>query len=260
MNVYDETDATLYDCYSPGLEGEADFYVQQARETGGPVLELGCGTGRILIPVAEAGLRAVGLDRASAMLAIARRKISRCAADVRERLEIVEGDMRDFSLERQFKLIAIPYRAFLHMLTPEDQRRTLHCIRAHLADDGRFVFNVFDPSLEIIAGHFGPLGPAQKKVSEFAHPETGQRVVVWDTRRYDLARQTIDEYFIFEELDDSGLVISKRYSRLELRWVYRFEMQYLLELCGFRIEALYGDFQRGPFHHGGEQVWIARPA
>jgi len=260
MNVYDEIDAALYDYYSLGLEGEVDFYVQQARKADGPVLELGCGTGRILIPVAQAGVPAVGLDQAPAMLAIARQKINRCPQEVQRRLELVQGDMRDFSLGRQFKLITIPYRAFLHLLTPEDQRRALHCIRAHLADEGRFVFNIFDPSLEIIAGHFGPLGPAQKKVSEFVHPETGRRIVVWDTRRYDLNRQMIDQYFIFEELDEAGLVVSKRYSRLELRWIYRWEMQCLLELCGFQVEALYGDFQRGPFRHGGEQIWIARPA
>lgn len=258
MNEYDESSAALYDYYSTGLEGEAAFYVDEARRANGLVLELGCGTGRILIPMAEAGVAVVGLDLSPAMLAIARQKISRCDDEVRRRIEIVEGDMGDFSLGRRFDLITIPYRAFLHLPTPEDQRRALRCIREHLADDGRLVFNIFDPSLEIVAGHSGPLGSAVKRQSEFVHPASGHRVIVWDTRRYDLERQTIEQYYVFEELDDDGRVISKRYSRMTLRFAYRYEMQHLLELCGYRIDALYGDFHRGPFRHGGEQVWITR--
>jgi hypothetical protein len=154
----------------------------------------------------------------------------------------------------------IPFRAFLHLLTPEDQRQALHCIREHLADDGRLVLNIFDPRLDIITAHFGPLGSALKKQSEFVHPDTGHRVVVWDTLQYDPGRQILESYFIFEELDDDGRVISKTYTPLTLRYVYRYEMQYLLELCGYRVEALYGDFQRGPFRHGGEQIWVARRA
>ena len=97
-----------------------------------------------------------------------------------------------------------------------------------------------------------------KRSREFIHPDTGHRVVVWDSRQYDPGRQIIEQYFIFEELDDEGRVISKIYSPLTLRYVYRYEMQYLLELCGYKIEALYGDFQRGPFRHGDEQIWVAR--
>jgi hypothetical protein len=97
-----------------------------------------------------------------------------------------------------------------------------------------------------------------KKGAEFVHPDTGHRVIVWDTRQYDPERQMLEQYFVFEELDDEGSVISKAYSPLILRYVYRYEMQYLLELCGYRIEALYGDFRRGPFRYGGEQIWVAR--
>jgi SAM-dependent methyltransferase len=224
------------------------------------VLELGCGTGRILLAAAEAGVRIVGLDRAPAMLAIARQKIRGCSPEVQQRIEVVEADMRTFALGRRFGLIMIPYRAFLHVLTVEDQQQALRCIRAHLADDGRLVFNVFDPSVEILRAHAGSLGSALKKQAEFVLADGERRVVVWDTRQYDLARQMIDQYWVFEELDDEGRVVSKRYRRLTLRYVYRYEMQHLLQLCGFRIEALYGDFQRGPFRAGGEQIWIARPA
>jgi SAM-dependent methyltransferase len=260
MKEYDRLDAAIYDYYSTGVEGDVLFYVEEAQKAGGPVLELGCGTGRILIPTAEAGVEIAGLDRAPSMLAIAREKVAGLDPAVQGRIGLVEGDMRDFSLGRRFKLVTIPYRAFLHLLTGEDQRRALRCVRDHLEPDGRLILNTFDPRLETIAAHSGSLGPALKMVDEFVHPDTGHKVVVWDTRQYDGEAQMINQYFIFEELDGEGQVVNKTYGSLVLRYLHRYEMQYLLELCGYRVEALYGDFRRGPFRYGGEQIWVARLA
>jgi ubiquinone/menaquinone biosynthesis C-methylase UbiE len=258
MKEYDRADAAFYDFYSLGVEGDVQFYLEEARKAGSPVLEIGCGTGRILLPIAESDINIVGLDRAPAMLSLLQQKLSKCSADTQGRVELIEGDMRHFSLNRRFKLVMIPYRAFLHLLTPKDQRQALQCIREHLTDDGHLVFNIFDPSLEMIVAHMGPLGSAVKKDSEFIHPDTGHRVIVWDTRQYDPERQMLEQYFIFEELDEAGRVLTKTYSPLTLRYVYRYEMRYLLELCGYQVEALYGDFRRGPFRYGSEQIWVAR--
>jgi len=258
MSEYDRTDAVFYDSYSTGTDGDLSFYVEEARKAGSPVLELGCGTGRILIPTAEAGLTVTGLDRAPSMLAVARQKIARLDATLQRRITLVEGDMRAFALGQRFNLIMIPYRAFLHLLTVEDERRALGCIREHLVDGGRLVLNIFDPRLDVIVIQQGLVGTAQKKMDEFVHPETGRRVVIWDTIQYDLERQILEDERIFEEVDGEGKMISRTYNLLTLRFIYRYEMQYLLELCGFQVEALYGDFQRGPFRAGGEQVWVAR--
>lgn len=258
MKEYDRLDAAFYDYYSPGVEGDVQFYVEEAQKAGSPVLEIGCGTGRILLPIAESGVSVVGLDRAPAMLSLLRQKLAKYSLDTQSRVELIEGDMRNFSLGRRFKLVTIPYRAFLHLLTPNDQRQALICIREHLTEDGRLIFNIFDPSLEIIAAHLGPLGSALKKDSEFVHPDTGHRVIVWDTRQYDPEQQMLDQYFIFEELDDDGGMLAKTYSPLTLRYVYRYEMRYLLELCGYKVEALYGNFRRGLFRYGGEQIWVVR--
>ena len=259
MIEYDRADAAYYDYYSLGVPGDIAFYVEEAQRAGPPVLELGCGTGRTLIPIAKAGIEIMGLDRAPSMLAIARHKIAALDQSTRSRIRIVAGDMRELSLPDKYSLITIPFRAFLHLLTQEDQRQTLHRVREHLTDGGRLVFNIFDPRIDIIAAHEGDLGAAMKKVSEFVNPASGNRVVAWDTRQYDLQRQVLEQYYIFEELED-GQVVSKTYSPLTLRMVYRYEMQYLLELCGFRIEALYGSFGRGPFRYGGEQIWVAGKA
>lgn len=249
--------ARYYDYFSTGLPGDVEFYVEEARKVGSPVLELGCGTGRILIELAKASLEVAGLDRSPDMLAIAERKLADLDAEVRQRVELVQGDMRAFSLGREFKLIAVPYRAFLHLMSPADERQALACIRDHLADDGRLVLNVFDPRLDLIAAHDTPLGSALKKHADFVHPDTGIRVVVWESWKCDPGRQIVEEDRIVEEIDERGRTLSRTHTPLRWRYVFRQEMEYLLEIAGFKVEALYDDFQRGPYRYGKEQIWIA---
>lgn len=258
MKEYEGIDAVLYDTYIFGQMAEQDiaFYVDEAKQSEGPALELGCGTGRITIPVAESGVEIVGLDRSNAMLEIARKKISGLSDNVRSRITLVEDDMLSFSLDRSFNLIIIPFRAFLHLLTVDEQKTSLTGIRDHLSPNGRLIFNIFDPNLDIIAAHRSYLGEALKKQTEFKHPATGNQVIGWDSRKYYLDRQLIDELRLYEEVDEAGCVVSRYYVPLKLRYIYRYEMQHLLEICGFKAEALFGDFDRGPFRAGGEQIWI----
>ncbi len=255
---YGETGATLYDGYFTGVSGDVEFYVDEARRAGSPVLELGCGTGRILIPVAEAGVEVVGVDRSPSMLAIARRKLEKRSRWVRERVELVEGDMRTLALDRRFALVTIPYRAFLHNLTVDDQRRTLDRVRAHVVDGGRLVMNVFDPRVDLLAA--GRWHPPAGRPSEFAHPETGHRVVVHEDMRYELEAQLVTGEFVFEERDAADAPIRTMRLPFVARYAFRYEMEHVLALSGFTVEALYGDFGRGPFRAGGEQIWMVRRA
>jgi len=255
VDEYTGLSACYYDS-TPGLSGDVQFYVEEAQRYGSPVLELGCGTGRILIPTAQAGVDIVGLDRSPDMLSVARDKLATLEPETKSRVRLVEGDMRSFSLGERFNLITIPFRAFLHLMTGEDQRAALLCIREHLAEGGRLIFNIFDPRIEILAAHQGVLGSAQQKMREFTSPRTGHRVILWAQRTYNIDEQIIREERIFEEIDTEGKTISRSFAPLALRWVYRYEMAYLLELCGYQIEALYGDFKYGPFHAGGEQIWV----
>ena len=258
MREYDRTDAGFYDSFLTGQDGDEAFYLEEARKAGGVVLEIGCGTGRIMIPIAESGVSIVGVDRAPAMLEVARQKIARLPEATRKRIRIVEGDVRTLAMDGRFDLAIIPYRAFCHLTTTGDQRRALTRIQEHLADGGRLVFNVFDPSIERIAAHLKPLGGSRNHIGSFTHPDTGRRVMVSGTTQYDPAAQTLEQHRFFEEVDAEGRVVSTTVMPIFLRYTYRYEMQYLLELCGFEVEALHGDFRRGPFRHGNDQIWVAR--
>jgi SAM-dependent methyltransferase len=256
MDSYYLHTADLYDLTSPGLAGDVAFYAEEAARGGGPVLELGCGTGRTLLPLARAGLTVVGLDLAEPMLAIARAKVAALEEAERARIALVAGDMRAFDLGRRFRTVTIPYRAFLHLLTVEDQMRALARVLAHLAPDGRLILNIFDPRLDLLVAD----GGVWREQGVFTHPVSGRRVLVAAARRHDATRQVITERRRFEEIDADGRVVETRHADLALRWVYRYEMEHLLARAGFAVEALHGDFQRGPFRSGGEQIWIARPA
>jgi SAM-dependent methyltransferase len=250
--------ALFYDHVATGVEGDVAFYVEEAFACGSTVLELGCGTGRILIPIAEAGTEIVGLDRSADMLAVARGKLAAHPPEVQRRARLVCGDMRDFDFAQRFRLVTIPYRAFLHNLTVVDQLRTLEQVRRHLADDGRLVLNVFDPSVRLLAA--GRWSRPAEQHREFKHPRTGNRVAIREDFRYDLERQLVEGAFDFDELDASGQVVATTHGPLTLRYVFRFEMEHLLARAGLRVEALFGDFRRGPFQAGREQVWVARHA
>ncbi len=258
VEQYGAVEAGYYDFYETGLPGDELFYVEQGLRAGSPVLELGCGTGRTLLPMAEAGLTVTGLDLSPYMLEVARRKLADWSPAIPEaRVTLVQGDMRDFNLRGRFKLITAPFRAFMHLLTAEDQREALLNVRNHLTAGGRWVFNVFDPRPDMLA-EVGAQAGIVRKDSEFVDERTGHRVMVSYTRQYHPLSQIVEQVFILDELDEGGHVVSRSYSPLTFRVTFRHEMQYLLELCGFRAEELFGDFGGGPFVPGAEQIWVTR--
>ena len=245
----------FYDHYFTGVEGDVAFYVEEARQAGSPVLEVGCGTGRVLLPMAAAGIQVTGLEQAESLLSRARCKLAGSSPQVQQNVQLVQGDMRAFSLDQRFAMVAIPYRTFQHLLTPEEQEETLEGIRRHLREGGVLIFNVFDPLRDMVEqGFAGPL----KKDTDFIDPETGHQILVWYSRHYDPEIQLLEQELIFEEVDGEGGIASRSCSRLTLRYTWSGEMQYLLEGCGFEVEALYGDFQGSAFPGYGEQVWVAR--
>ena len=255
--ILNKSDAEFYDYFATGVEGDVAFYVEEALSSGGQVLELGCGTGRISIPIADAGVSIVGLDNSSAMLKVARRKTAGISESARRGIRFLEGDMRTFKLNERFGLVIIPYRAFLHMMNGEDQRRALSRIHDHLVDRGRLIVNFYDPDLDVISANINPNGGIPRHITSYKKHDSGHTVTVQESRQYFPAEQKLEWYLLYEELDVGGQVISKASVPILQRYIHRYEMQYLLELCGFEIEELYGDFQRGPFRHGSEQVWVA---
>ncbi|HUU84834.1 MAG TPA: class I SAM-dependent methyltransferase [Phycisphaerae bacterium] len=253
LNVETFDELTAQD-FAPG-DKDVAFYLRQARRFGGPVLDLGAGTGRVAWPLAEAGFDVVGLDLSEAMLRRAAAKGDRHAPDVRERVRFLPGNMADFDLEQQFALVIIAFRSFQALLSPEDQRRCLNCIHRHLKPGGRLILDLFDPRLDLCVPD--AKNPCDKPT--VCHPVSGNKVEIEFTRlRTDPLQQLLVERWRFQEIDDAGKVIREDIDHLALRWTYRHEMRYLLELTGFQIEAEYSDYDESPPAYGREQLWVVR--
>jgi SAM-dependent methyltransferase len=248
--------AETYDARTFGFPGEIDFWVARAKESGGPVLELACGTGRVSWPIARVGIDVVGIDLSPAMLERAEGKRVKEAPDVSDRARFLAGDMANFSLDERFALTIIPFRAFQALLTIDDQRRSLGCIHRHLRPEGRLIVDIFDPRLDLLLEE--RLVP-QRQIAPYRNPRTGHTVSIDVVERTnDHVRQRLTERWRFRETTHDGRVLRDEEELLELRWTYRYEMRHLLELSNFVLEEELSDFSGAAPAYGLEQIVIAR--
>jgi SAM-dependent methyltransferase len=235
-------------------ENDTPFYLEEAKMAGGPILELGCGTGRLLVPLLSTGYEVYGLDVSTAMLEVAARKCRQLPNDAANRLHLHQGDMCDFELGQQFGFVVIAFRSFQHLLSPEGQRRCLICVRNHLAPNGKAIIDLFDPRYDLIqpGRHESVWSPR-----DVIHPQSGNHVLVEIFERLnDPFSQTFTQRWRFTEADSNGRIVREEEEQLQARWTFRYEMRYLIENCGFKVEAEYSDFQRSPPAYGKEQIWV----
>jgi SAM-dependent methyltransferase len=223
--------ARIYDPWSVSVVEDVDFYVAEARRSGGPVLELGVGTGRIAIPIAQAGVRVVGVDSSEGMLAVAREQATSAGVE----LELRYGDLRDPPVDEEFALVLIPFRTLLHMQTDGDRRAALRAVHSHLREGGRFIFDVFTPGADDIAETHGRWLEREPGIFERADWDEDARTLV---------------------LRVSG---DGAEAELSLAWLPIEDWRRLLEEEGFAVDGLYGWFDRSPYADGAEDsIWICR--
>lgn len=251
--------AEYYDA-TPIYANRADiaFYVECACQAAGRVLELGCGTGRVLIPTAAAGCEIIGLDSSEDMLDKCREKLAAQPREVQAHVRLVRGDMIRFDLGERFQLVTIPFRGFQHLLKVEDQLTCLESARRHLVPGGRLVFDVFqvdprrtcDPTFT-------------QEVEEFAE------TLLPDGRRF---RRTsrVAAYHRGEQYNEIELIHyvthpdgrqERLVDRFDFRYFYPYELEHLLARTGVRVAALYGNFDRSPFRDNSpEMIFVAEKA
>ena len=233
MTGYDAI-ARVYDPWSVSVIEDVSFYVELAVESGGPVVELGVGTGRIAVPIAAVGVRVIGVDSSPAMLEVCRERAQ--LSGVAELVDLRLGDFRDPPVDEQVPLVICPFRSLLHMHTDDDRRRVLRAAHELLVPGGRFVFDVFAPDTEDIEQTHERWLEREPGIFEHA---------VWDEQARTLTLTVRGE---------SGE------TTMALAWLSPEEWRALLEETGFEIEACYGWFDRRPFMGGEDTVWITRRA
>ena len=227
---------------------DVDFYVAEAGTATGPILEIGCGTGRILLPIARAGATITGLDNSVRMVARLQEKLGAEIAAVQARVTVDLHDMLRFDLSKQFALIIAPFRVVQHLTTTDDQLRFLDNVARHLAPQGRFTFDVFNPRFDILVNANG------------VEREDTPELRLADGRTLRRAYRIVRVRWI-DQVSESELVYyvdGNRYVQaFEMRWYLAAELGHLLARAGFRVREMFGDFQRGPVVDGCPELVVA---
>lgn len=250
--------AEFYDEVVPYRDrADVDFYLDTARDADGPLLEVGCGTGRILIPTARAGVEITGLELSERMLSRCREKLAAEPPEVRRRVRLETGDMRRFDLGREFALATLPFRPFQHLRTVGDQLACLAAVRRHLRPGGRIVLDLFNPSLAKLADR--DFGKIVAEEPPFEMPDG--RVIVRRHRMVDCdyATQVISAELIYDVTHPDGRT-ERLVHGFPMRYLFRYEAEHLLARAGFSVEQVYGDYDRTPFGEmqPGELILLAR--
>jgi SAM-dependent methyltransferase len=245
--------AEYYDLLYGSLDDDESMWQTLTEDVDGPILEVGCGTGRLLLPLAQAGHTLTGLDLSKVALDAAQAKIR--AAGLAKRVSLRLADMRNFELpQRNFALALIPLNTFMHCHTLNDQLATLKMICRHLRPGGQLVIDLFHPDPTMLAEADGRLYFEADMVDDL----TG-RIVQWYWRHdIDLAQQMRHLTYILDELDEEGRVRRVQIP-FSLRFIYRYEMELLLRASGFTLETIYGSYALEPFHsHSPKMIVVAR--
>ena len=224
--------AGIYDPWSRSVTEDIGFYVDLAVESGGPVVELAVGTGRIAVPIARAGIRVIGIDSSPGMLAVAQRAADE--AGVAQLVDFRVGDLREPPVAERVPLVICPFRSLLHMETEDEKLRALRAAHGLLEPGGRFAFDVFAPSREDIEETDGRWLEREPGIFERADWDEGSRTLSLSVRGREAA------------------------ATFALHWLSPAEWNALIEDAGFEVEALYGWFDRRPWEGGEDQIWVCR--
>lgn len=248
--------AEIYDILHPGsLGGDVEWYARLGCRTGGPVLELGAGTGRTVLPIARAGIEIHALEKDPEMLEKLRARLQHESPETRKLVRCIEGDMRQFQLPERFQLVQVPFRGFLCNRTRDEQISCLRSAREHLLPGGIFAMNVFHPSLAYMSRNHGPLEGVWRYLGECSHPEGGA-IVTSEANRYDTVSQTVSSRIRCEHFDAGGKLITTRMVRLELAYLYPGDIRDLLRESGFSEVQIDGGYAGEPIDREGAELVV----
>ena len=248
ISMYDPI-ARYYDMTHSDLTDDLSLLQQLASEANGPILECGCGTGRILFPLAHAGHTITGLDNSPAMLAIAHGKLAREAPQVQSKITLLEGDMTEIPSNGRFALIIIPYNTLLH-LTPTQVSQTFASLHKQLTGNGRLLIDLTNPF--VIAQT--PNDQMLTLEQSFTDPQTGHTVLQFASNWLDDEEQTLHITWIYDATPANGGSIHRTVSQFRYHYLYPHQLEIQLQQTGFQLEAMWGNYDHSPFNEESNRL------
>ncbi len=245
---YDQI-ADIYDTFVR-TQLDIPFFLNEASQTKGELLELMCGTGRVSVPLAEAGVRLTCVDRSSEMLTVLRNKLDRRKLSAKT----LQMDVRELKLSQQYDLIIIPFHSFAELLSPEDQRKTLTQIYGLLSETGRFICTLHNPSVRLksVDGNL--------KFLNKTNLDRDRTLITSIIQNFEPSKQIVTGLEFFEIYNDRGFLESKRMLEFNFHLLSKNDFQESIETIGFKVAALYGDYSYSPFQEKTSPftIWILK--
>lgn len=248
MNDYDKF-ARFYDLDTEDSNDDLTFWEQLAHRTGGPVLEIGCGTGRVLVPLAKAGCSVVGVDLSPGMLAIAMEKVE--IARLGKRVELIQADGLELSLGQRFPLALVALNSFGHFAKAGEPQRLLDRLRAHLEPGGIVALDLTNPT----PGAFGATDSTVIHDYTRDGPTPGWQTVKLRSQWRSYVDQRLDVSCIYDEVGPAGEV-RRTLAGYVLRYFYPNELRLLVERAGLVVEALYGSYDLDPLTDESDRLIV----
>jgi SAM-dependent methyltransferase len=250
--------AYYYDLEYQNITDDIEFYTEMARQVGANprILELACGSGRLVLPLARQGLRVTGLDYSEAMLGVARQRLAQETKALQSRVRLQQADMRNFELGEQFDLIFVALNSFQHLLTQADQLASLQAIRKHLAPAGLFIVDVYNPEEK----ESYPADGRLEYNGSFTNPANGGTVQVFLSCTATPTEQLRHYTYFYDETGPDGS-LRRTVTQLDLRYSYRFELELLLDKAGFAVTEFYGSYDFDEYGAGSHKLlYVCRKA
>jgi len=242
--MYDQI-APFYDLIHNGLREDMRLLITLAAEVGDPILELGCGTGRLLLTLSRVGHTVIGIDNSPAMLEIAGKKLAKERVSVRERVSLVKEDITSFKLNQRFSLVILPYNTLFH-LDRSGRRDCFRKVEQHLHPGGKFVIDIDNP-VEIADPMEDGILLLERSMTE---PGSDRLILQMTSSWVDIDTQQRHMTWIFDASSIKGGAISRTVVKSIFHYVHAHELEAELKSAGLKLNALYGDYDQGPF---GEQ-------
>lgn len=234
---------------------DIEWYLYKVKMFGGPVLDLACGTGRVALFIAQQGYKVVGIDSSEGMLTLFRRKLSEQQRHVQERISLHKEEMSHFDINQKFRTI-ICCDAFFHNTTVEEEIDCLLCVARHLTPEGRVLFNIPNPTLELLTQWAHPEGQKFRERKTYCLT-TGETLLIEESNVSNLSEQTVETRLRYTKIG-KGKLSEPEESSWKIRYMFQYEAVHLLSRCGFQIESLVGDYDNGPVTGGSQLIFQAQ--